>query len=174
MKPKTLFTILLFVLLACDIGYAQEDAQIYSEAVKAARAGEINFAFMYFRGILTSYPESKYREDALFANAEYYFSIADYYDAIQSFIKFLNDYPDSKGKPFALAYLLKIAQIQGRDSLAQDLENNLVNLQRLSLMFRNSKEYKYRSPLYRNLNLIYYIDKIEFYVDKELVAKISY
>lgn len=169
-----LFMILLFIFLSCNVGYTQEEAQIYSRALEAIKSGDIDFAFLYFHSLLTNYPESKYTQEALFATGEYYFLIADYRDAAAAFIRFVGDYPNSKAKPFALAYLLKIAEKGSQESLVKNLENKIATLQRLSLLFRKFKEYKYRSPLYRKHRVIYYVDKVEFYIDGQLFAKISY
>lgn len=169
-----LITILLFILLSCGASYAKEEAEIYSKAVEAAKSGEINFAFMHFRSLLANYPASKYRESALFASGEYYFLLGAYRDAIQAFLGFLSDYPDSRAKPFVLMYLLKIAQRQQAGSLVKDLQQQIVTLQQLSFLFRNSKEYKYQSPLYRKHRVVYYIDKVEFYIEGELFAQIPY
>ena len=174
MKFKVVFVIILFVFLSWNLGNAQEEKEMYSMAVSAVRSKDFNTAFMHFRSLLENYPESKYRENALFALGEYYFMAADYSDAAGAFISLINDYPNSKGRQFALVYLLKIAQIRGEESLVKALEEKIVTFRQLTLLFSNFKEYRYRSPLRRQHKVIYYIDKVEFYVDKELFAKISY
>ena len=174
MKFKILFVIILLVLLSWNSGNAQEERQLYSMAASAVKSGDLDTAFMHFRSLLENYPESKYRENPLFAIGEYYYLIADYSDAVKTFISFISDYPDSKGRQFALAYLLKIAQIRGEESLVKSLEEKIVTLRQLTLLFSDFKEYKYRSSLLKEHRVIYYIDKVEFYVDKELFAKISY
>ena len=162
------------VFLSWNPGIAQEEGQLYSLAVSAVKSGDLNTAFMHFHSFLENYPESKYREKALFAIGEYYFLIADYSDAVSAFVSFISDYPDSKARQFALGYLLKIAQIRGDESTVKSLEEKIVTLRQLTLLFSDFKEYKYRSPLLKEHRVIYYIDKVEFYVDKELFAKISY
>ena len=174
MKPKILCAALLLVLSFFNIAHAQEGGQIYSMAVREARSGNIDAAFMYFRSLLTNYPDSKYTENALFATGEYYFLIADYADAIPAFTRYLNDYPDSAGITFTLMYLLKIAEKRGQELLAKNLEKKIVTFRQMSFLFRESKEYKYQSALYRKHRVVYYIDKVEFYIDGELFAKISY
>lgn len=174
MKFKVLFVSLLLVLISWNLGNAQEERELYSAAISAVKSKDLNTAFMHFRSLLVNYPESKYRENSLFATGEYYFLIGDYSDAGKAFISFIDDYPDSKGRQFALAYLLKIAQIREEESLVKSLEEKIVTLRQLTLLFSDFKEYKYRSPLRKNYRVIYYIDKVEFYVDKELFAKISY
>ena len=174
MKSKILFLVLVSILLAGGVSHAREDQEIYSAALENAKSGNREFAFMYFRSILTKYPDSKYTQDALFAVGEYYFLLADYDDAFEAFGRYTRDYPHSQETPFVLIYLFKMAKIKGKDSLAGKLEKAIVTFRRLSLLFRNSRDYKYRSPLFRKHRVVYYIDKVEFYVDEELFAKISY
>jgi outer membrane protein assembly factor BamD (BamD/ComL family) len=167
-----LFT--LFLLLYCSLVYALEDDYIYREAIKAAKTKDFAYAFMSFRYLLTNFPDSKYTEDALFATGEYYFLIGDYTDARPALIKFINEYPDSKAKPFALVYLLKITEKQTQRTLAQGLEKEIVTSRQLVLLFKDFKEFQYLSPLNRRHKVVHFIDKVEFYIDGELFAKIFY
>ncbi len=173
-KDKILFLVCFFFILSLASGYAQEAGQLYSTAVAEARSGNIHLAFMRFRTILLNYPDSKYAENALFAIGEYYSLIADYPDAIKAFTQYLNEYPDSKANVFVFMYLLKIARIQEKEKAVKDFEKKIITLKQTTFLFRESKEYKYRSPFYRKHRVVYYIDKIECYVDGELFAKISY
>jgi outer membrane protein assembly factor BamD (BamD/ComL family) len=168
------WVMVFFILLFCRMGYGQDSHEIYQEGVQAARAGDLDYAFMYFQSLVKESPESKHGNDALFAMGEYYFVKGDYPDANNAFIKLINDYPDSKGEVFALAYLLKIAESRGNDDLAQNLEDKIVTSKRLVLLFKDSKEYKYKSPLNKKYKAVYYIDKVHFYLDGELFAQISY
>jgi hypothetical protein len=123
---------------------------------------------------LENYPDSRNAEEALFATAEYYFLLGDFTDARPGFIKFISEYPDSKAKPFALVYLIKIAEKQAQESLAESLRKQIITSQQLVLLFRDFKESQYLSPLYRRHKAVHFIDKIEFYIDGELFAQISY
>jgi len=174
MKIKIFITIFLFIFLFYNLGHAQEEAKLYSQAVKAAKSGNFIFAFMYFRSLLANYPDSKYREGALFAQGEYYFLIADYNDAGSTFIKFINNYLGSKARIFALAYLFKIAENKKNSSLAKKIKNEIITFQRLSFLFSNYKEFKYRSLFLKKYRALYYIDKVEFYAGGELFAQIPY
>jgi len=168
------WVMVFLILLFCRAGYCQESQEIYHEGVQAARAGDLDYAFMYFQSLVKEYPESRYGNDALFAMGEYYFIKGDYPDANGVFIKLINDYPDSKGEIFALVYLLKIAESRGNEDLAQDLKDKIATSKRLVLLFKDSKEYKYKSPLSKAYKAVYYIDKVHFYLDGELFAQISY
>jgi len=174
MKLKPLVVALTFVLLCGASGYAQSDREVHAMAVRAVRTGNNDSAFMYFRSLLETYADSKYTEEALFATAEYYFTKQDYRDAYHSFMKFIDTYPDSKAYLFALSYVFNIAEKLGKDSLLENVKRELVNRKQQVFLFKASKEAKYRSPFLRMHKVIYYIDKIEFYVDDTLLEKISF
>ncbi|MFC1804732.1 tol-pal system YbgF family protein [Candidatus Omnitrophota bacterium] len=177
LKPKKAgvsFVLILLLFVFARPGFGGEAGRIYSEAKSAARRGKQDFAFIRFDSLLRRFPDSRYAQDALFANGEYYFQIGDYRDAVRIFKKLAQKYPDSKSKPFDLAYRLRIAREEDDQELVQDLEKEIVAFERLSLFFRESKEHQYRSPLNRKHKVIYFIDKVEFYVDGELFEKVSY
>jgi hypothetical protein len=173
-KCTILFAVLMLIPLFYEIGFAQTDAQIYSMAVKAAQSGELDFSFMHFRSLLRNTRNSKYKERALFAIGEYFYLNAGYSDAASAFEQFISDYPNSRGYIFALAYLFKIAKIRGDAPLVKNLEKKILTHKQQSFLFSNFKEYKYNSPFCRKHRAVYYIDRIEFYVDGEFFAKISY
>lgn len=171
---KVLCAAALFAALLFGTCYAEEGGRLYSSAIREARSGNKDTAFMYFRSFLVNYPDSRYARDALFATGEYYFLISDYADSARAFTRYLDDYPDSPCVSFALAYLLKIAEKRGEEALVGDLKKKIATLRQMSFLFRESKEYKYRSALFRKHKAVYYIDRAEFYIDGELFAKISY
>lgn len=166
--------IALLIILACLLSgtpaFCQSERQEYSAAVEFAKKGDIDFAFMHFRSLLNT----GYRQEALFAVGEYYFLKSDYTDAVSAFTDYLREFPDSSGKPFALAYLLKIEERAGRESLVQDLTKKIVTLRRMILVFKDFKEYEFKSGLNRQHKVIYYIDKVEFYINGQLFARIPY
>jgi outer membrane protein assembly factor BamD (BamD/ComL family) len=171
---KIVLTVVLFILLIFNYGFTQDDGQIYSMAIREAKSGNIDFAFMHFRSLLRNYPDSKYAHDGLFAVGEYYFITADYKNAAEAWSNFINDYPDSKGLPFALMYLLRIAEIRRDAPLLEKLKNKIISLKQLTFLFQESKGYTYKSPLRKKYRMIYYIGRVEFYVEDELFEKISY
>jgi len=155
-------------------GFAPGAAQVYSKAVRFAKAGQDDFAFMQYSSLLRNYPTSKYREKALFATGEYYYRYSGLKKAATAFNMLLEEYPDSKERIYALAYLLNMASKDKNQLTVEDLEKKIINLQQVSFVFRESKEVAYRSPLYQSYKAIIHIDKIEFYVEGELLAKVSY
>lgn len=173
-KNTIVFIVTLSIFLLPDKGYTQGHRSLYSQAVKYARSGDTDSAFMYFRRFLRAYPKSRFSERALFAIGEYYFQIADYYDAARIFMRFINNYPQSKARPFALAYLLTLANITGKEELTKDLEKEIISSQQITFLFREFKEYEYSSPLSKRHKAVYFIDKVEFYIDEELFTQVLY
>jgi outer membrane protein assembly factor BamD (BamD/ComL family) len=172
--PKVFFLMLLFIILFSQCAYGGEDQILFSQGIDFVRSQKFDFALMDFRRLSRSYPKSRFSKKALFATGEYYFLIGDYYDAVIAFQKFITTYPQSKIKQFALAYLLKIAEKDGKRHLAQSLKAEIISSQQLSLLFKDSKEYSCLSAMRKKYRAKYFIDKAEFYVDEELFIKISY
>ena len=153
---------------------AGEDTNIRALAIQAAKSGRIDFAYMYYRAILNDYPNSPFAEEASFAHGEYFLMTSNDREAAATFNSFIQRYPQSKSKLFALAHLFQIAAREKNEELKKDLEKKIVNFKQLSLVFRDFKEYEFQSPFLRNYKAIFYIDKIEFYARGELFAKILY
>jgi outer membrane protein assembly factor BamD (BamD/ComL family) len=174
-RPKAgFFVVLLLCLFFAHKAYAWTDKQLYVRAMKYVQAGDTDFAFLDLCKILERYPKSKYVQQALFAAGEYYFLLADYMDAARSFERFIDDYPQSEARPFALAYLFKIAVIEQKIDLIKELEIEIATSKQLSFLFRDFKEHRYLSPFSRQYKALYFIDRIEFYINDELFTKVFY
>ena len=169
-----IFLIGVFISLSCSIAFAGEDARIYGEARKMARAGQTDFAFMQYEEILRDYPNSRFAEQALFAQGEYYFMMVNYPYAQKAFQSFLAKYPNSNGKLFALAHLLRMAKSQNDEVSVKNFEKEMIVQKQVSLVFRDRKEYHYKSPLNQPFTAEIGIDKIEIYVGGDLFVAISY
>ena len=173
MSPR-IFILFISIILCASTVFAGEDARLYAQAQKMAKAGQKDFAFMQYQTILRDYPVSRFREQALFGKGEYYFLINNDRQAKEAFTSFLTEFPQSNGRLFALAYLWRIAQSQRDEDSLKTLEKEIITQKQVSLVFRDRKEYKYLSPLNNVCLAAIHIDKIEFYVGGELFAKISY
>lgn len=173
MKNKLALLIILFLFFPFGLNQILGEEE-YSQAQSAVKSGNREFAFMHFLTVLKNNPAPKYREKALFATAEYFFSVSDYIDAFSTLKEFLEDYPDSKMRTLALLYLLKISQIWGNEQSAKDIEKQIINEKRIVLLFKDVQEYKPKSPLGIDYKLIYYIDRLEFYLDGKLQTQIYY
>ncbi|MBN1913725.1 MAG: hypothetical protein JW788_04925 [Candidatus Omnitrophica bacterium] len=174
MNKKLLVASLLFVFFCRAWGYASEDSDEYLAARNNMRSGKSDFAFMHLISITRSKAKSRYQERALFETGEYYFRRADYYDASRVLKKLIESYPDSKIRPFALFYLLKIAQYQNNKALTEAVKNEIINYKQVVLVFKDTKEFRFRSIFGKRYRLIYHIDKIELFEDEKLFAQISY
>lgn len=174
MKALLYLLILISFLVFPKMGLAAEDARFYHMAIQSARAGDLDFAFMRYRNILMQYPKSRYREQALFAQGEYFYLLPQDTEARKAFERFIEEYPDAEAKLFALAYLLKIAEREGQQEMYDAYATDIVTLKQVSLVFRDFKEYEYLSPMNREHKAVFHIDTIEFIVEGELFAKISY
>ncbi len=164
-----LFTAFLFIQNA----YSEEAQRLYHEGLNLARSGDMDFAFMRYQTLLENYPDAEFIDDVLFAVGEQYFSIADYYNATETFHEFIKRYPESNALPFALIYLAKISRQAGQEDLAISFEKAIISFKQTSLLFSNFKEHKYVSSLYKKYKAVYFIDRIEIYINNELFAKIS-
>src|SRR5437773_1041895 len=128
MKPmlSKIFIMSLVMSLWGPVVFAGEDARLYAQARKMANAGPVDFAFMQYQTILRDYPISRFTEPALFAQGEYYYMMEDYNQAKKAFETFLERYPQSKGKLFALAYLWRIAHSKNDEASAKNFEREMI------------------------------------------------
>lgn len=173
-KSRVLCFVFLLIFLFPHKGYPQADRNLYNRGIQAAREGKADSAFLHFNRLLNNFPGSEYTRQALFGTGEYYFSIGDYYDAKRTFDKLVDNYPESEARLYAIAYLIKIAEKEGKENETGKLKERLIGSQQVSLLFRDFKELSYISPLSRNYKALNFIDKIEIYIDGELFAKISF
>ena len=155
-------------------GFAQDDAYVYSCAREAAQAGDRDAAFSYCHSLLHYGEASPYYQDALFAVGEYYFEHGDYGGSAAVLITLLNAYPQGKAMPFAALFLLRIDESAHRMMPSDDLKKKIITFKQLSLLFSEYKEYAYNSPLGNRYKAVYFIDKVEFYVDDQILAIVAY
>ncbi|MCX5702119.1 MAG: hypothetical protein NTW64_03970 [Candidatus Omnitrophica bacterium] len=176
MKNKILSIGFLLILLSPKPAFTQTDYEKYHSALKAIKTGQEDFAFLDLLSLTKEDPQSKYRLVSLFACGEYYFHKFNYRQALNIFSEFIEDYPDSKIKPYALFYILKIAKSWKNAEMVEILENKIRDMKQVILVFKETNEYKYRytSILGRKYKLIYHIDRVEFNVDGEIVEQVSY
>jgi hypothetical protein len=171
---KIISCLLFFVLLIPTAVGAGEDSRLYSMAVKAARAKDQDFAFMRYRTIVIEYPKSIHRAQALFAQGEYYFQQTNFPEAKKAFQALIIEFPALDANLFALMYLFKIADLEQKNDLVSEYTKNIATLKQVSLVFRDFKEFEYLSPLWRKHKAVFHIDNVEFFVEGQLFAKISF
>lgn len=176
MKTKRLLLMLILAPLLlvpfADNVYSEEGANLYREGYSAARRREMDLAFMSFNALVRDYPESKFFADALFSLGEYYFSVSDYYDANRFFDVFISKYPNSKARPFACAYLIEIAKMRGEKEYIKKLQKEIITFKQIGLLFSDFKKHAYLSGFSKKYKALYFIDRVEIYIDNELFTKI--
>jgi len=171
---KIVLLIAVIAVFSVNEVWANSAKQEYKMAVDAARQRQYDFAFMHYRAISRLFPRSPYRDEALFAEGEYYCLLGNFKSAVAPFENYVKDFPEAEGRIFALAHLYAIAMAQNDSARADQLRSEIVNLQQVSLVFRDFKEYKFQSPFFKGYRAVFQIDTIEFYVDGELYSKIKF
>lgn len=173
MKKNILLLIIVIQIIAGPVfSYGQEGTDLYRGAKQAVKAGDRDFAFMQFHSLLRLSTTSPYYQEALFATGEYYFVLANYYDAHSAFAKFVELYPQSEAMPFAIVYLLKMEQL--RQGNQYELKKKVITFKQLSLLFSEYKEYLYKSPLGSNYKAVYFIDRVDIYINEELFETVYF
>jgi len=154
--------------------FADEDALLFAQAKTEAKKGQDEFAFMHYRSILRDYPSSRFILPSSFSQAEYYFLLADYQKASSLFQELIQLYPDSQEKLFALAHLLKIAQLQEDQAMIHQWEKEILTIKPTSFIFRDKKQFVYRTPLNRFFKAVFRINQIDFFQGEKLFVQIIY
>lgn len=174
-KLIVVISLIVFVAISwADYSYAKGDHVLHEAAQEAVKNGNIEFAFMYFHSLLGYSTTSAYYEEALFATGEYYYQIGAFSNAEKSFANFIKHYPDSAGLPFAIVYFLKINREAQNSRMASDLRKKVITFQQLSLLFSEFKELLYKSPLGLEYKAVYFIDRVEIYINGELFENIYF
>jgi tetratricopeptide (TPR) repeat protein len=170
-----IFICLLITYLFISNGFCGEDKDFYYRGIKAARAGQIDKAFSYFDLVLRNLSVSnRYTENALFATAEYYFSINADRDAKIAFRQVASDYPKSITALLSLGYLFNMAKAEGEQESLESIKKEIIGFKQVSLLFRDSEEFKYLSAMNKKYKAVYYIDKVEIYIDGELFQDVPF
>ena len=173
-KIRIILLIFVFSVAFLSKALAASNAQLYETAKQAVKSGDREYAFMCFRSILHRTFKSQYHREALFATGEYFYSIGDYRSAEKSFSDFIDYYSEDKALPFAIVYLLKINNYMQIQKASEDLRKQAITFKQLSLLFSEFKELTYTSAFNLHYKAIYFIDRIEIYINEELFEKIYF
>jgi tetratricopeptide (TPR) repeat protein len=167
--------LLIFFLLSAGLNVYCQDAakEVYLKALQAAIEDKPDLSVVYLSSIVDSQKNSKYYSQALFGSGEYYFQIKDYTQAKSFFNKVLKSQPVFEEKVFALAYLLNIFRKANDTQAIKDISMEIVKLNPISLVFKDRKEYFYKSVMNKKYKAIYFIDHLQIQVDKKEFEKIS-
>ncbi|MDP8259916.1 MAG: outer membrane protein assembly factor BamD [Candidatus Gygaella obscura] len=173
MKKIIVLCIILIALLGIQVCFAEQSTYLYKQARKSVKHADYEFALIYYSKIVSDFPQSRFYKNSLFAIGEYYFEINDYLDSRNSFIDFIDSFPDSSETLFVYMYLLKIAQLRNDQEEMELLKKHIVCFRQISLLFRDYKVFRLRSD-FKEYKALYYIDKVEFFVDDKIFQEINY
>lgn len=162
------------VVLQTTSVWSADDKSDFQRALRYARNGQIDFAFMKFRAVLQDTSDMESRQAALFASGEYYYLNLDYHNAIEAFQAYLRISKDINGRLFAMVYLWRIYQRIQDQKQSQEMEGEILRLRRNSYIFETTKDYQFKSPMNRSHRAVYSIDRIEFFIEGDAIAKIVY
>ncbi|MDD5614255.1 MAG: hypothetical protein PHQ54_04195 [Candidatus Omnitrophica bacterium] len=171
---QVIISFLLFFLFLASFADAQNDKAIFKRALRSAKNGKTDFAFCDFHLLVELHRGSFHYSESLFAVGEYYFATKAYGHAKNIFLKILDVNPASKTKIFVKSYLLEIAKIEGDTDSVTEIRKSIISSEQLSLLFRDFKEYAYVSPMFKSHRVVYFIDRIEFFIDDKLFSEIYY
>lgn len=175
MKPCVIILILFWQCCCCESFLNAADADIlWSRAVNMAQQGQVDLAFINFRMLVDSYPDSPKSPAAQFGLGEYYFLQNNFALASQEFENFYVKYPKKQESVIALAYLYKIAQMRGQKEAVSRYQKRIASAHPVAFIFKDSKIFQYSSGLQHKYKLVLYIDRIEVLVDGKSFVKISY
>jgi hypothetical protein len=153
---------------------ASEAGQEWKEAIGFAKQGENDFAFMDFQSVLDEFPQSRYCLPAEFAQAEYYFLQNNWPLASEEFESFYTQYPRHQEALIALAYLFQMAKIQKHPEDMEKYRNEAASFRQLTFIFNDKKFFNFLSGFQRRHKLVYYINKVELYVNDKLFTEIPF
>jgi len=182
MKPKYIISILILFLVGLTgcASFSESGAQ-YQESLKAISEGKPYFAFSYFKSIVDDDPASAYAPQASFAVGEYYFDVADYYNAMKTLSTYIHQYPKDRGVIFAKLILYEIIMTLKKEMIVGVEENTLISeirkelfAQPLFLIFYDKKAPRSYQSLFRHTYLAYdYVDKIKVLRDGKFFLELS-
>ncbi|MFA5060476.1 MAG: hypothetical protein WC676_07615 [Candidatus Omnitrophota bacterium] len=106
-----------------------------------------------------------------FAIAEYYFKINDFVDARLAFEDYKKNRLADLHILLANCYLYKIAQTAGQAQITEDLKKEIFNKQ-FVLLFDRYKSIKYKSLLGSQYEILYFVDKIDVFLNGDVFVQI--
>jgi hypothetical protein len=146
----------------------------WKEAIGLAKQGDNDFAFMDFQTLLDDCPHSTYCLPAEFAQGEYYFLQSNWQMASDEFENFYTQFPRNQEALIALAYLFQIAKIQKNQDEMNKYRSEAASFRQLTFIFNDKKSFRFLSGFQRRHKLVYYINKVELYVNGRLFTEIPF
>jgi tetratricopeptide (TPR) repeat protein len=153
----------------------------YRRSVESIDEGNPDFAAMYLKTILQTEPASPYAPQAAFALGEYYYDNHDYFQALKTLSKYIEDYPKDKAVVFAKLLIYKLinefkleeATSAQESALIKEIRKELF-AQPLFLIFYDKKAPRSYKSLFRNTYLVYdYVDKIKVFRNGKIFLELT-
>jgi mRNA-degrading endonuclease HigB of HigAB toxin-antitoxin module len=94
--------------------------------------------------------------------------------ASDEFESFYTKYPQHEESLIALAYLFQIAKIQKHPLDMKKYRNMAATFRQLTFIFNDKKSFKFISGFQREHKLVYYINKVDLYVNGELFTEVPF
>lgn len=164
---------IILILLSASCSSIGGNAH-YQNAIREARSGNADFAFMELRSYLQDYPDSPSAQHARFAISEYYFQNKNYREAIRELTEYISRYPEEKNTVFAQALLYKIfLEYKDQPGLLGKLKDIFFS-KSIFLIFSESKTKSYKSILGNRYSIKEYVDKIDFFRNGDLLFEIEF
>jgi hypothetical protein len=168
--PVIILTLFWHWSFATNLNAADADV-LWTRAVSMAQQGQVDMAFTNFRMIVDSYPTFSKGALARLDVAEYYFLQNDLHSAVIEFENLCLQYPKGHESFIALAYLYKIAQMQGKKEDMALYQKRLMSSHPFALIFKNNKSFEVVSGFHK-YKAMFQIDKIEVWIDDRLFVQI--
>jgi tetratricopeptide (TPR) repeat protein len=168
-RKKFWIIILIFINLSCGTPALVR----YQDALRDARSGNIDFAFLKLKNYLLEYPDSSHTKEIKFAIGEYYLQVQDFRDAIYKLSDYIKDYTGDGSIIFAQALLYKaLLEYKKEPQLIEKIKESFFS-KSLFLFFSKSKTKYHKSILNNTYKILNYLDKIEILRNNEIILKIT-
>jgi outer membrane protein assembly factor BamD (BamD/ComL family) len=167
MTQKSIVWALLSFLICSPLN-AFEDyktpGSLISHAKQEVRDKKPDFAFMHLRSLVQTFPTHELARDAQFAIGEYHFDNANYSDASEAFVKYMENPAGTVQDSLALSYLLKCARamndVEAIDSVEKKLKETTAS-EPVMLLFEKKKERKWTSAFNHRFAIKEFVDRLE-------------
>ena len=154
--------------------HASQAGSVWQDAVEEVNQGAYDFAYMDFRTILETSPDSPYALRSQFALGEYFFIEKNLPLAAGEFKNFCSLYPHREEALIALVYLFKMAQMENKSGVMKKYRSQIASFGQHNFIFNEKKSFKFKSAFQRRYRLITSLNKVELYVNNQLFTEVSF
>ncbi|MBU4376985.1 MAG: tetratricopeptide repeat protein [Candidatus Omnitrophica bacterium] len=123
------YCLVVAIIFAPQFLWADQADILYKEGLDLEKGGKRDFAVFRFFTITRNYPNSRWADEALFKIAEFYYENKDYFNARETFEKFIDQYPRSPLAEKAKAYLEEITVVSHKSDIESSIRYVLSNIE---------------------------------------------